>query len=121
MLNKNDLFRIAAMATKSEADHEWAHTIIQAGTGKAGIMKDQKTLPVLDTNGDPLIIGHRYNFNGKTILVKSAHFGCGNIADTYYHVYYLYGEDLKDSRTCIEGKGDPFAGFTYKGDFTPIK
>ena len=120
MLDPKDLFQIAAMATKGEADHEWAHSLIQAGAGKASIMKDSKTLPVLDANGDALIVNERYTLKGKTVLIKSAHFGCGNIADTYYHVYFLQGEDMEERRICIEGKGSPFTGFTYQGDFTPI-
>ena len=122
-MNSEDLLNIAAKATKGEMDHKQAHALIQASTGKAGIFKDNKTLPIADKFRKPVVVGKRYRsekLKGAVIIPTKAEFGAGNLADTYYRVFYISGEELKETWTIVDGRGSPFSGFRYESDFEPL-
>ena len=77
-------------------------------------------MTVWDKHGKPLVAGGEYMLYGKKVTVKREQFGCGNIADTYYHVYFTHSDGKNDSECIEQNGGSLFGGWTYTSKFEPI-
>lgn len=78
--------------------------------------------PVLDTEGNPLVVGQIYLNSGIKIKVRSWVFGCGNIIERYYRVFYT-DENLRDTFLVVKAKYSRglFGGAVYRSSLSLVK
>lgn len=78
--------------------------------------------PVVDTEGNPLVVDGIYrNSFGTKIKVRSWSFGCGNIIEKYYRVFYT-DENLDDSHIVVKAKySDILGSATYKSSLSLVE
>jgi hypothetical protein len=74
--------------------------------------------PVLDTDGNYLVIGRKYLLGSNPVRITKIEFGSGNIMDTYYRVSFL-NHELDDRRVTIDGKHTK-QGTVYQSQFKPV-
>jgi hypothetical protein len=81
-------------------------------------ISEMVSAPVLDTEGNYLVIGNKYLLGNNPVRITDMKFGSGNIMDTYYWVFYL-NHELNDRRVTIDGKHTS-QGTVYQSQFKPV-
>ena len=79
--------------------------------------------PVLDTEGNPLVVGQIYlNSFGVKIKVRSWVFGCGNIIERYYRIFYT-DEKLQDTFVVVKAEypRNLFGGAVYRSSLSLVE
>lgn len=89
------------------------------------IMRDE-VCPVLDANGNPLVIGgiYLYQRHRTSVKIKIRHwaFGSGNLLDRYYRVFYT-DDQLEDSFLVVNAEypNRVFGGAVYPSKLVPVE
>lgn len=126
---EQDLLKIAKMHCFGEIDDQELGAILEVQNGHP-ILKDGSKnslnattiTETLDAEGNVLIAGENYLFRNEKVKILREKFGCGNIMDTYYRVFYL-NENLEEEFTVIEVtfKDHLLKKRGYHSKFVPIK
>ena len=88
------------------------------------IMKDD-TCPVLDANGNPLIVGdiYLYKRHGTSAKIKIRRWasGSGNMLDRYYRIFYT-DDQLEDSFLVVDAQypNGISGGAVYSSELVPL-
>jgi hypothetical protein len=89
------------------------------------IMRDE-VCPVLDANGNPLVVGaiyqHQRHYTSVKIKIRKWAFGSGNLLNRYYRVFYT-DDQLEDSFLVIEAQypNGIFGGAVYQSKLVPVE
>ena len=112
----NFLFHIMSEATLKGSGEEANLAARRMNTD----IKDS-LMVVCDSTGEPLVKGGLYEFRDEVVSILDERYGCGNIADTYYHVSYMKPGNIQSS-VCIEQNGGSiYGGWTYRSNFKPYQ
>ena len=88
------------------------------------IMKDD-ACPVLDVNGNPLVVSHIYLYKryetSVKIKIRRWAFGSGNMLDRYYRVFYTDNK-LEDSFLVVDAQypNGISGGAVYASELVPL-
>lgn len=89
------------------------------------IMRDD-VCPVLDVNGNPLVVGGIYFYQKRhssvKIQIRRWAFGSGNLLDRYYQVFYT-DQQLENSFLVVDAQypNGVFGGAVYPSKLVPVE